>query len=251
MAFEDFGGDLLVTDNGPGDELGEQGDVEGQVEGVTLGACGFSIDIDDVGHGLKGEKGNADGKVAPFQHEGCGTEEAQEIVEVVDEEGAVLVEGEELEIDQNAEYQGEAGILGAPCAIDPESEAVVERDGAQHDEHKGRLTPGIEKKACGQQPIIAGRPGAQKVRRKDHRQKKKQEDNGTENHGLSDSFISARRNGTLPVFHERARKLYATYHGSEMQEAGVSVRPESAVPTNGWEGRCVAFAYPSLPYWFY
>ncbi len=51
-----------VLDDGPGDELGKEGDVETQPEGVALDLRRPHGHVKDIAQGLEGEEGDADGQ---------------------------------------------------------------------------------------------------------------------------------------------------------------------------------------------
>ena len=53
---------VLVLDNGAGNQLGKQGDKGAEVDDVFLGARIAAVHVDGVRHGLEGIKGNADGQ---------------------------------------------------------------------------------------------------------------------------------------------------------------------------------------------
>ena len=62
---------VLVLDDGAGDELGKQGDEGAEIDDVPLRPGVSPVHIDGVAHGLEGVEGDADGQVdAQHRHEG-------------------------------------------------------------------------------------------------------------------------------------------------------------------------------------
>ena len=62
---------VLVLDDGTGDELGEQGDKGAEVDDVPLSPGVPPVHVDGVAHGLEGVEGDADGQVdVQHRHEG-------------------------------------------------------------------------------------------------------------------------------------------------------------------------------------
>ena len=51
--------DGLVADDGPGDQLREQGDVERDLDRIAIGPEPAPVDVDDVGQAVEGEEGDA------------------------------------------------------------------------------------------------------------------------------------------------------------------------------------------------
>ena len=54
---------IMVTDNGSGDELGKKRDIQGYVNGILLHLNFAAIQVNHIGHGLEGKKGNTNGQV--------------------------------------------------------------------------------------------------------------------------------------------------------------------------------------------
>ena len=62
---------LLILDDRPGDELGEQGDEGAEIDEIPLDRCVTPVDVDGIGHGLEGVERDADGQAqAQNGHEG-------------------------------------------------------------------------------------------------------------------------------------------------------------------------------------
>ena len=61
-AVEDLFRDGGVFDDGPGDELGKEGDIQPQVRKAALDTGLAPGHVKDVAHGLEGKKGDADGQ---------------------------------------------------------------------------------------------------------------------------------------------------------------------------------------------
>ena len=57
----ELGGDVVIADNGAGNQLGEKSDVQPDVQGVALDRRIPAVNVHGVRHGLKSEKGDSDG----------------------------------------------------------------------------------------------------------------------------------------------------------------------------------------------
>lgn len=55
-------GDIAVLYDGSCDELGKQGDIQGEIQDVGLGRDRIPVDVHHIGHGLESEKGDTDGQ---------------------------------------------------------------------------------------------------------------------------------------------------------------------------------------------
>ena len=62
LAAVDLLGHRLIFDDGPGNELGEEGDVEAHLEGGALNLSPAPGHVQDVAQGLEGKEGDADGQ---------------------------------------------------------------------------------------------------------------------------------------------------------------------------------------------
>ena len=61
----DLAGHVVVDDDGTGDELGKEGDVQQQLPRVPGPPLRMAVDVDDVAHPLEGIEGDADGQHDP------------------------------------------------------------------------------------------------------------------------------------------------------------------------------------------
>ena len=59
-ALVELSGDGLVADDRAGDELGEEGDVERDVDRIAIGAEAAAVDVDDVAQAVEGEERDAE-----------------------------------------------------------------------------------------------------------------------------------------------------------------------------------------------
>lgn len=50
----------MISHDGPGDQLGKKGDIQGDIQRIFLHVYPLIIDVYDIGQGLKGKKGDAD-----------------------------------------------------------------------------------------------------------------------------------------------------------------------------------------------
>ena len=56
-----LGGDIVESNNRPGDQLREQGNIESYIDRIALNGGITAVDIDHIGHGLKCEERDTDG----------------------------------------------------------------------------------------------------------------------------------------------------------------------------------------------
>ena len=62
-SLDNLFGNIMVSNNRSGNELGEEGDVEPHVQNILLNRSDLSIHVNNIGNGLEGKKGDAYGKV--------------------------------------------------------------------------------------------------------------------------------------------------------------------------------------------
>jgi hypothetical protein len=98
FAAGDLVGEVVEADDRAGDEVREKRDVE-QVVAEVAGGWGLAAeDVDQVGDLLKREEGDADGQENLRPRDGAGAEPAEEDVELLDEEVAVLAVGQRADV---------------------------------------------------------------------------------------------------------------------------------------------------------
>ena len=98
-------GDIVILDDRPGQQLGEQQDVE-QVAAQRWGRCAASaMDIDQIGDFLEDDERQADRQGNTPQAERCYTQTCQRYVQCGDEEIKVFVAEQQADIQDDAECQ--------------------------------------------------------------------------------------------------------------------------------------------------
>ena len=135
-------GQLLVLDDGAGDELGEQGD-EGAEAHQVFGQLRVSpVDVHRVGHGLEGVEGDADGQ-GQFE----GRHHDAEALEGVGHQHPVFEEEQDGQVQAQGDAHRPPGpLVVAPglAPVDDDAGKVVQHDGEEHQQDVDRLTPPVE-----------------------------------------------------------------------------------------------------------
>ena len=165
---------VLVLDNGPGDELGEQGDEGAEGDDVLLAAGVPPVHVDGVAHGLEGIEGDADG-----QGEGDGAAGQGEAVndgqeaqarrcQAAGDEVVILEEAQQQQVEhyRRGHRHARAPVIARRLAAgDDAPVGVVDGDGEEHDEHVHRLAPAVENQVDDEQHRIAPAQGGDIVER--------------------------------------------------------------------------------------
>ena len=138
---------FFVSDNGAGDELGEEGDVETHIEGIFLFLRLAVVDVKQIGHELEGEEGNADGQSDADERKIFMQQQAQ----LGGAEGQVF---ENEQDDDVINRSGDQRTL-AGAAADPQAAEPGDEDGKYHQKYKGRFAPAVEQQAAQQQTAVA------------------------------------------------------------------------------------------------
>ena len=145
----------MVADDRTGDELRKERDVEPHHHRAALRRYRAAVDVDDVREAVKREKGDPE-RQRQLQDADPGTPECGEkAVQIVGGETEVLERAEQREIDGDRDRDRRAPRHGATRATHEQPERIVERDRRHHDEHEGRLRPGVKEQARDQQDEIA------------------------------------------------------------------------------------------------
>ncbi len=166
----DLVGHVVVDDDGPGDELGEEGDVEQQPPGIPGPLLRMAVDVNDVAQALEGIKGDADGQHDPRQ----GQPGSGEAVDRADEEIRVLEDAQQQEVGRHSQPRRQAAV-GLP-GLEPQAEEVVEKDAQEQQGQIGELPEGEEDQAGQGEPgVPQGQPRQEPVAQIGHRQEHKQE----------------------------------------------------------------------------
>ena len=154
-----FIGNGLVADDGPGDQLREQCNVQRHIQRVFLDLSAPHGDIEYIGHGLKGEEGNADGQ----DDMGLGDPSAKKHIQVRNGKIQIFKDKQQRQIGDDHQHQDPLPIGFFLLFDDQKSKQVVHQNGGDHHEHELRLAPGIEHQGCKHQICIAPLPGEQKI----------------------------------------------------------------------------------------
>ena len=169
--------DIGVAHDGAGDQLGEEGNVQGKIQNIALHLAISPVQIHHIGQRLEGEEGDADGQRDILWRDQLG---AQEAIDAVGKKVEVFVvaQKEQVYCDTDAEKY-------TPTTADlfqQQAKAPVDHDGKEHQQDIDRLSPGIEKQTGDQQQIISEFCRKDEVQDHHHRQKGKKENVGAELH---------------------------------------------------------------------
>ena len=173
----ELGRNVLVADNGSGDELGEEGDVAGQVNGVSLGPYLSPVYVYGIAEDLKGVEADADrqgqlqqGDVPP------------QAIEILQEEVGVF----EIEEKSQAggDTQNKQRLPKPPESLNGQPEAVAKGCGGCHDRQILWLPPGVKYQARQQQERVSGPARYQIAEEQGQGEKVIEEGNAGKNHGL-------------------------------------------------------------------
>ena len=132
---------VLVADDGTGDELGEEGDVAGEVHQAVGGLAVVPIHVDEVGHGLEGVEGDADGQGDAHVRQAG---EGRDLLERPDEQARILKHTQGRQVNDDAEDQNDTLAGPGGLLFDEDAAEVVDQDGPDHDQNIDRLTVGVE-----------------------------------------------------------------------------------------------------------
>lgn len=197
-----LGHHFLVVDDRPGDELGEEGREQREVQELHL--LGFAAGaVDQIGDLLEGEERDRQRQHDPRQRT-VGVEETED---VVGHEVRVLEPAQQGQVRDQAEDQPglhPAVSLGLPRALDAIADPVVEDDRAQQQRQVDRIPHRVEaQRRKRQQRLGHVRPAPCRVEQdQDDRQEAEDEREGVEEHS-ADSGVG--RRSTVAAHIARAR----------------------------------------------
>jgi hypothetical protein len=146
--------DVGVADDGPGDQVGEEHDVERQVERVPLVPDRPAIDVAQIRDRVEGQERDPQRQRDQAQLDRRHPEPSQDRAEVVDEEVAVFEVDQEKEIRRDPRPEQELLEALASHAPDHQAEGVVRRDRRDHEEYERAFAPAVEQEARGQEPCV-------------------------------------------------------------------------------------------------
>ena len=149
-----------VALRGAGDELGEEGDEEGEIEEGGPGSGMVAVGIYGVGKGLEGVEGDAygedDGGCRRCVGDAEGVDEGGEIIE---EENAVLEEGEEAQVAAEGAEKEETTCGGALCSVELFYNEPVHEGGEPDEDDEGGIPCGVEEIGGDEKVEFFGLPG--------------------------------------------------------------------------------------------
>ena len=173
----DLVGHIVVNDNGAGDELGEERDVQQQLARIPGAPFRVAVHIDDVTHPLEGVKGDADGQ----HNAGEGQFRSGQAVKGGDDEVHILEHAQKGEIGRRRQARSQAAV--ALPGLKPQSKEIVDQHADEQQHQVGQLSKGEKHQAGQGEPGVAqGQPRQNPVPQIGHRQKDKQENRRTEYH---------------------------------------------------------------------
>ena len=159
---------ILIADDRPRHQLREHGHIGAEGHHVPLGGSVLPVDINGIAHGLKGEKGNADGQ---GQSQG-GNGNAGDQREVGGEEIPIFKKAQQTQIQQHAlRHEPPGQLVPAAVLLHQKAVGIVDEDGQHHDADIDRLPPAVKYQAGQQQGQIPPPEGNGKVDRQRDRQK--------------------------------------------------------------------------------
>ena len=136
-----------VPDDGPRDELGEHGHVGPKEEGAFLGFGLAPVNVDHVGHDLKGEEGDADGQTDSYGL--LRKRRGEQALHRVPNKAGILEDEQQEQIQDDGGHQPDLPV--GPLARYPKADEPVYQDGTDHQKHVQGLSPGVEDQAGKQQ----------------------------------------------------------------------------------------------------
>ena len=176
-------GHVAVADDGAGNQLGEQGDIGGEVHKAPGGRAVLPVDVDDVAHGLEGVEADADGQGDGHRGQpGEGRDQPQR----VQHQAGVLKEGQGPQVQHHGGGQQSLPAPAGPGALQEQAGGIVDGHGGQHQQHIDRFAVGVEDQIHQQQEAVAQAEipaGNQKIAQQRYRQEDEEKGNAGKYHG--------------------------------------------------------------------
>ena len=173
---------VLVFDDGSGNQLGKQGDKGAEVEDVPLSTGVSPVDVDGVAHGLEGVEGDADGQMDPqYRHEG-----EPHRLEGTGDEVPVLEEAQQGQVEHNGGGHRHFRAFVVPSGLAPLHQQAVGKvngGGQEHDDNVNPLSPVVEAQGGDQQHHVAPPAGDDIVQEQGEDQEIELENRGGKDHG--------------------------------------------------------------------
>ena len=178
-AVVDFILDHAVADDRACDKLREQRDIKKEFRIVLLYVYGFPVAVEHIGDGLKGVKADAD-RQCDLRYRNAG---AENTVDVLNEESAVLEDEQKQDIQRDAARYGELCPLCLPVFFNLQADEPVECGAEKKQEDPKRLTPRVEdQRKDDQHRVFSAELFSQRIRNQAERQKKVDEEQIGKNH---------------------------------------------------------------------
>src|SRR5882672_4936370 len=152
---------------------------------------------------MKRVEGDSEGQDKGRYLYGAGADEGQGGARIAREEGGVLVEHEQAQVERDRHREHGLGARPSADAVEPEPEPEVGGDRREHDHDEARLAPAVEDEAHAEEPEIAQPSSGDEVPGEDYGQEEEEEDRRAEDHTTSleggparCQFSWARRSGS-------------------------------------------------------
>src|SRR6266850_329868 len=134
---------------------------------------------------VKRVEGDAEGQDERRYLHGPGADEGQGGARIAREEGGVLVEHEEAQVERDCYREHGPGAGPAADAVEPEPEPEVGRDRREHDHDEAGLAPAEEDETQAEETEIAQPASGDEVPGEDYGQEEEKEDRRAEDHMTS------------------------------------------------------------------
>ena len=167
--------DIAPADDGTGDQLREEGDIEQELQKTPAVILGPAIDVNGVAQPLEGEERDPDGENQTHGFQG----ETGDGIEVRNQEVGVLVDAENPEVQQNVERDDRPAARKARPEQEPGE--IVQQDRAEKQRNVVQIPEGVEDKTGdGQKNILIPAAEGKPVQQKDRGQKTEEENRRAE-----------------------------------------------------------------------
>src|SRR2546430_7063262 len=131
---------------------------------------------------MKRVEGDAEGQDEGGYLHGAGADEGQGGARIAREEGSVLVEHVQAQVERDCHREHGLGARTSANAVEPEPEPEVGGDRREHDHDEARLAPAVEYEAHAEEPEIAQPAPRDEVPGEDYGQEEEEEDRRAEDH---------------------------------------------------------------------
>ena len=174
-AFVDLRRDIAPADDGSGNQLREEGDIEQKLQKTPAVILRTAIDVNGIAQPLEGEKGDADGENQAHGLQG----KARDGVEIRNQKVGVLIDTENPEVQQNVDRDDRPAARKAGPEQEPGQ--IVQQDRAEKQWHIVQIPEGVEDQTGrGQKNILIPAAEGKPVQQKDRGQKTEEENRRAE-----------------------------------------------------------------------